>query len=74
MGGSVSMIDGHIDEVLKPANNHTATCVYAEVGIATKCLICGEPVEVYGFTETNKVCEKCRAAVMQMRSRMESEG
>jgi hypothetical protein len=42
--------------------------------LATRCLICGEFVEIESVHEAPKVCDKCKAAVMKMRSSMESEG
>ena len=74
MSGSVSMIDGHIDEVLKAVNTRTTEVKEGEFRIETTCLICKESIEVFGFYETNKVCEKCRAAVMQVRRRIGLEG
>lgn len=42
--------------------------------IATRCMICGEPVAIEWIYDSNKVCDKCRAAIMKMRSNMEQEG
>lgn len=42
--------------------------------LAVACLICGDFVEIKSVYEAAKVCDKCRAAVMKMRSSMESGG
>ena len=38
------------------------------VEIETPCLICEEPVPVFGIGYTPKICEKCKAAVMKVRA------
>ena len=42
--------------------------------LAVACLICRDFVEIKSVYEAPKVCAKCRAAVMKMRSSMEREG
>lgn len=42
--------------------------------IGTSCLICGDVVAIQLPWETHKICVKCKAAVLKMRSSMEQEG
>ena len=72
MSGSVSMVDGHIDEVCLRAES--VVCKAVGEGIATSCMICGDSVAIPWPHDPHKICDKCKAAVMKMRSSMESEG
>lgn len=49
---------------------NTATIV-AE--IAVPCLICGESISVPAMRATYMVCDKCKAAVMKVRSELEGD-
>lgn len=72
MSGSVSMIDGHIDEPYLRAESVVCEAI-GEV-IATSCMICGDRVALPWSRDPHKICDKCKAAVMKMRSSMEQEG
>lgn len=72
MGGSVSMIDGHIDTPYPRAES--VVCKAVGEGIATSCMICGDRVAIPWPHDPHKICDKCKAAVMKMRSSMEREG
>ena len=39
--------------------------------LATKCIICGEPVPISDLRETYKVCNKCKRAVLYVRNSVE---
>ena len=39
--------------------------------IATRCLICEEPVFIPDWSERPKICDKCKEAVMSMRKQIE---
>lgn len=72
MSGSVSMIDGHIDEPYLRAES--VVCKAIGEGIATSCMICEDIIAIPWPHDQHKICDKCKAAVMKMRSSMESEG
>lgn len=46
---------------------------YAKLGLATLCLICGEPVPMEHMGDYPKICEKCKEAVNYARTLMESD-
>lgn len=37
-------------------------------GIGTPCLICGETVRIAHYRDAPKICNKCKEAVLKMRS------
>lgn len=43
------------------------------ISFETTCLICGEAVPCTDLRHTIKVCDKCKASVMQMRKELEKE-
>lgn len=43
----------------------------AVFSLATKCIICGEPVPISDLRETYKVCNKCKRAVLYVRNSVE---
>lgn len=43
----------------------------ADFSLATKCIICGEPVQILNLRETYKVCNKCKRAVLYVRDSVE---
>lgn len=57
-------------EINKPA--YTDICDDT-VSFETTCLICGEAVPCTDLIHTIKVCDKCKASVMQMRKELEKE-
>lgn len=84
--GFVSLQDGKFYEYVEkpfmpPTTNadrdDNATTVTAircdsDVSIGTPCLICGEGVALpHGVCDGPKICDKCKAAVMKVRKRME---
>ena len=40
-------------------------------GLATPCLICGEPVSVSLLDNHSKICEKCKKAILKVRLMIE---
>lgn len=44
-----------------------------DCGLGTPCLICGDSVKIQYPNETPKICDKCKAAVMAMRAKMDGE-
>ena len=44
-----------------------------DCGIGTPCLICGDTVKIKYYGDTPKICNKCKAAVIAMREKMDGE-
>ena len=46
--------------------------IIMSVGIATGCLICGEPVRINNIRDVPQICTKCKEAVMTLRKHLEN--
>lgn len=46
---------------------------YVEPMIGTTCLVCDECVDVFNHKDVQKICDKCRAAILAMRKQMECD-
>lgn len=46
--------------------------IIMSVGIATGCLICGEPVPINNIRDVPQICAKCKESIMTLRKHLES--
>lgn len=59
------------ETIIEPAN--MPYFEYSTVAVCTSCLVCGEVASTDIQRHSPKICDKCKASIMRVRSTMDSE-